>query len=33
MGLMGKMGPQRSQDACWCDDWKESEPVGMLVFE
>ena len=33
MGVDGEDGATKDSDACWCDDWKESEPVGRLVFE
>ena len=28
----GRWG-HKDSNACWCDDWKKSEPVKRLVFE
>ena len=28
----GRWG-HKDSNACWCDDWKKSEPVKRMVFE
>ena len=33
MRMMGGDGATKKSDACWCDDWKKSEPVKRMVFE